>query len=45
MEMSECGRIVRVGFVLALMDWGVMEERKRGHSVIALESVLSRNGR
>jgi hypothetical protein len=51
MEMSACGRIVRVGLAF---DWelsaaadgdGVMEERKRGHWCIAFESVLRRIGK
>jgi hypothetical protein len=51
MDMSACGRTVRVGFafdcelsVEVEVD-GVMEERKRGHWCIAFERVLRRIGR
>ena len=51
MEISACGRIVRVGLAF---DWelsaeeggdGVMEERKRGHWYIAFDSILRRIGK
>lgn len=47
MLMSACGRSVRVGFDDSAgdEDWGVMEERKSGHSTMAFESVLRRMGR
>lgn len=44
--MSACGRIVRLGLDCAEFGGdGVMDERRRGHWSIALESVLSRKGR
>ena len=52
MLMSEWGRIVSVGFDIdddesgdVYIEEGVMEERKRGHSCIARDSVLRINGR
>lgn len=42
--MSELGRMVSVGLAEGSEE-GVMEERKRGHSSIALERVLRRMGR
>ena len=54
MLMSEWGRIVSVGFDGdndddesgdVDIEEGVMEERKRGHSCIARDSVLRINGR
>ena len=54
MLMSEWGRIVSVGFDGdndddesgdVDIEEGVMEERKRGHSCIARDSVLMINGR
>jgi hypothetical protein len=48
MEISACGRTVRVGFGI---DWdvsvevGVIEDRKMGHCSIAFERVLRRTGR
>ena len=48
-EISAPGRIVNVGFGGGDEEggdvWGVIEERNNGHSIIALESVLSRIGR
>lgn len=44
MEMSACGRIVSVGFAVE-SAWGVMDERSRGHWIMALERVLRRIGR
>jgi hypothetical protein len=46
-EISAPGRIVNVGFGgEGTVDVpGVIEERNKGHSVIALESVLRRTGR
>jgi len=48
-EISAPGRIVSVGFGGGDEEdgdiWGVIEERNKGHSAIALESVLSRIGR
>ena len=48
-EISAPGWIVNVSFGGGDEEgrnvWGVIEERNNGHSVIALESVLSRIGR
>ena len=48
-EISAAGRIVKVGFGGGDGEdgaaWGVIEERNKGHSAIALESVLRRTGR
>lgn len=50
--MSALGRMVRVGFAFVSgsdcdgeVDEGVMEDRRRGHSIIAFASVLRRMGR
>lgn len=44
--MSAVGRIVSVGLLFAFAtEAGVMDARRRGHSIIALASVLSRKGR
>lgn len=50
MLMSALGRIVKVGLEVDVEEEsegeeGVMEERKRGHSSMALERVLRRMGR
>lgn len=47
MLMSAWGRMVIVGLVLGGRedDVGVMEDRKSGHSTIALERVFRRMGR
>lgn len=45
MLMSACGRRVSVGLSPDSVEEGVMEERNRGHSAMALERVLSRIGR
>jgi len=53
MEMSAWGRSVSVGFTFAFPfvsaeeegERGVIEERRRGHSVMARERVLRRIGR
>lgn len=48
-EISATDRIVNVGFGGGDEEdedvWGVMEERSRGHSAIAFDSVLSRIGK
>lgn len=46
MLMSACGRSVSVGLLSdSGVQEGVIEERKSGHSSIALESVLRSMGR
>lgn len=43
---SAVGRMVSVGLLLAVTSVvGVMDARKRGQSIMALASVLRRNGR
>lgn len=45
MLMSAEGRMVRVGFAVGSLVPGVMELRRSGHSIMALERVLRRIGR
>ena len=43
---SAVGRMVSVGFLTSFASVvGVMDERKRGHSIMAFASVLRRKGR
>jgi len=44
MLISACGRTVRVGLPES-DEVGVIDDRRRGHSIIAFESVLRRIGR
>jgi len=44
-DISACGRIVKVGFAVESAGVGVIDARRSGHSFIALERVLSRMGR
>lgn len=43
--ISVDGRIVSVGFDPVVDEGGVIDDRNRGHSCIALDSVFKRNGR
>ena len=45
MLMSAEGRIMRVGFAFGSLFPKVMELRRSGHSIMALERVLRRIGR